>query len=390
MSVYTPVSAAELEDFLHQYPVGSLVAFAGISAGVENTNYFVTTTGGEFVLTLFEQHTPAELDYFLALMQHWADAGIPVACPQHLHDGRILTSLNGKPAALVARLPGEHVEHPTPTQCAELGAMLATMHLSGRNFPQQRVSDRGHEWRMRMGAKLLGQLPEDSAAAHLLRTELAFQQTIPFAQLPGGVIHADLFRDNVMFRQGQLSGIIDLYFACTDSWLYDLAIVVNDWCCHVDGSLDAARVQACIRAYQAVRPWEAIEQRYWQASLRAAALRFWLSRLDAKLNQPAGDMILQKDPAEFHTKLQHRIAEENTTMTAITLDARRLLCPLPVIRVQEAVANLPAGITVTAICTDPGALHDIPAWARIHGHSVLETRSEGREHIIVLQTGNPT
>lgn len=387
MSVYTPVSATELEAFLRQYPVGTLLDFAGIEAGVENTNYFVTTTGGAFVLTLFEHHSPAELEYFLALMQHWADAGIPVACPQHLHDGQMLATLNGKPAALVARLAGEHVTTPSIGQCAAMGAMLARMHLGGRDFALYRAPDRGHEWRMQKGSSLLTQLAGKQDEAQLLRAELAFQQNIPFDQLPAGVIHADLFRDNVMFRQGQLSGVIDLYFACTDSWLYDLAIVVNDWCCLTDGSLDTPRLQACIDSYQSVRPWEPVEQRYWQATLRAAALRFWLSRLDAKLNPRDGDMILQKDPTEFRDKLQQRIAEDNATPASITLDARRLLCPLPVIRVQEAVENLPAGVTVTAICTDPGALHDIPAWARIHGHTVLETRSEGREHIIVVQTG---
>lgn len=389
MSVYTPVSATELEVFLSQYPLGQLRGFAGISGGVENTNYFVTTTGGEYVLTLFEHHAPAELGYFLALMQHWANAGIPVACPQQRHDGSLLATLNGKPAALIARLPGAHVENPSTDHCTTIGAMLARMHLSGRGFPLYRTPDRGHDWRMQMGATLLGQLGGEQDAA-LLRDELAFQQSIPFAHLPAGVIHADLFRDNVLFASGQLGGILDLYFACTDSWLYDLAIVVNDWCCLPDGSLDMARMQACTAAYQHIRQWEPLEQAYWPAILRAAALRFWLSRLDAQLNPRAGDMILQKDPAEFRAKLLHRIAEETSIMQAVTVDARRLLCPLPVIRVQQAVENLPAGVTVTAICTDPGALHDIPAWARIHGHSVLETRSEGREHLIVLQTGTPS
>lgn len=387
MSVYTPVNARELQTFLLQYPVGTLVGFTGITAGVENTNYFVTTTGGEFVLTLFEHHTPDELEYFLALMQHWSEQGIPVACPQHLHNGRMLAALNGKPAALVARLPGGHVETPTQAQCAAMGALLAQMHLNGRSFPLYRAPDRGHSWRMQTATKLLEQMQENTEDVHLLSSEIAYQQAVPFAQLPAGVIHADLFRDNAMFQHNQVSGVIDLYFACNDSWLYDLAILANDWCCLPDGSLDAARTQACVGAYQAVRPWEPVEQQYWQAVLRAAALRFWLSRLDAKLNPRDGDMILQKDPAEFRDKLLHRIAEEHAAPANITLDARRLLCPLPVIRVQEAVENLPAGATVTAICTDPGALHDIPAWARIHGHTVVEARSEGREHIIVVRTG---
>lgn len=380
MSVYTPVSATELETFLHEYPVGALTDYAGISAGVENSNFFVTTTQGAFVLTLFEHHTPAELGYFLDLMQHWADAGIPVARPIPNHAGQLLGTLKHKPAALVTRLAGQHIEHPTPEQCAALGTALAHMHLAGQTFPQQRAPDRGHDWRMQTAARLLPSL--EPAAATLLQAEIAFQQTIPFAQLPAGTIHADLFRDNVLFHHGQVSGILDVYFACTDSWLYDLAIVVNDWCCHADGALDTERVQACLKAYQQVRPWQALEHRYWLALLRAAALRFWLSRLDAQMNPRAGDNVLQKDPTEFHHKLLQRIDASN-----VTVDARRLLCPLPVIRVQTAVENLPAGVNITAICTDPGALHDIPAWARIHGHTVLETYSEGREHVIVLQTG---
>lgn len=380
MSVYTPVSATELETFLHEYPVGALTDYAGISAGVENSNFFVTTTHGAYVLTLFEHHTPAELGYFLDLMQHWADAGAPLARPIPNHAGQLLSTLQHKPAALVMRLAGQHIEHPTLEQCAALGIALAQMHLAGQSFPQQRAPDRGHDWRMHTASRLLPRL--NPADANLLQAEMAFQQRIPFAQLPSGTIHADLFRDNVLFHDGHLSGVLDVYFACYDNWLYDLAIVVNDWCCQADGALDSLRVQACLNAYQTVRPWEAIEQRYWYATLRAAALRFWLSRLDAQLNPRAGDNVLQKDPTEFRHKLLQRINASN-----VTVDARRLLCPLPVIRVQTAVENLPAGVNLTAICTDPGALHDIPAWARIHGHTVLETHSAGREHIIVLQTG---
>lgn len=306
MSVYTPVSADDLRRFLLDYAAGELLDFTGIQAGVENTNYFVTTTQGEYVLTLFEQHTPTELGYFLALLQHWAAAGIPVAAPQPRTDGQLLGSLKGKPAALVRRLPGAHLDTPNATDCAQLGTMLATLHRSGQTFPHYRAPDRGHEWRMQTGERLLA--VGGFADTALLRSELAFQANIPFAQLPSGVIHADLFRDNVLFNQGQVSGILDVYFACTDSWLYDLAIVVNDWCCQADGSFDPARLNACLTAYQAVRPWEASEHTYWQAVLRAAALRFWLSRLDAKLHPRAGDWILQKDPAEFHAKLLQRIA----------------------------------------------------------------------------------
>lgn len=383
MSVYTPVSATELDAFLTQYPAGTRVDFAGISAGIENSNFFVSTTGGEYVLTLFEQHSPEALAYFLALVQCWADAGIPVAAPVATQDQRLLSSLNGKPAALVTRLPGSHPDQTTVSQCAEIGAMLARMHFAGKDFPLHRPADRGHEWRMQTAAKLLPQLTTKDA--QLLQTEMAFQQTIPFGKLPIGTIHADLFRDNVLFHEGHLSGILDLYFACTDSLLYDLAVTVNDWCCKPDGSLDTPRLQVCLQSYQAIRPWEALEQEYWSAMLRAAALRFWLSRLVIKFAPLDGELSLQKDPDEFRVKLLHRIA--GSTPLEMTINARRLLCPLPVIRVQQAVEKLPADVIITAICTDPGALHDIPAWARIHGHTVLETRTEGREYTVVLKTG---
>jgi homoserine kinase type II len=387
MSVYTPVSAAELDAFLTRYTVGTRLDFSGIEGGIENSNFFVTTTGGAFVLTLFEQHTPQALDYFLKLMDCLAGAGIPVAKPVATRDGELLSHLNGKPAALLTRLPGSHPEHTTTDQCSQIGAMLARMHLAGKDFPLYRAPDRGHAWRMQTTQDILPYL--NAPDVPLLRTEMQFQTSIPFAELPTGTIHADLFRDNVLFHNGQLSGILDLYFACTDSLLYDLAVVVNDWCCNPDGSLDEPRLQACLQAYQAIRPWQPVEQEYWPAVLRAAALRFWLSRLVVKLNPPQGELTLQKDPQEFRNKLLQRIAatDRKPTMQAITLDARRLLCPMPVIRVQQAIEDLPDGVTLTAICTDPGALHDIPAWARIHGHTVLETRSEGREHIIVLQTG---
>lgn len=386
MSVYTPVSATALDTFLYDYPVGTRLTFSGITAGIENSNFFLSTTGGKFVLTLFEQHVPQTLDYFLKLMECLTEAGIPVAKPVPMFNGKLLNTLNGKPAALLTRLPGIHPEHATPGECHQVGNMLARMHLAGHDFPLYREPDRGHIWRMQTAQVILPHLNADTAK--LLRSEMQFQANIPFESLPTGTIHADLFRDNVLFHNGQLSGILDLYFACTDSLLYDLAVVVNDWCCNPDGSLDGLRLQACLHAYQAIRPWEPVERAYWPAVLRAAALRFWLSRLVVKLNPPEGELTLQKDPREFRDKLVHRInLVDDNPMETTTLDARRLLCPMPVIRVQEAIEKLPAGATLTAICTDPGALHDIPAWARIHGHTVLEARSEGREHIIVLQTG---
>ncbi len=307
MSVFTPVSATELSHFLEAYRLGALLGHQGIAAGVENTNFFVTTTQGEFVLTLFEQYEFHELDYFLQLTEYLADAGIPTARPQHDKAGNRLLELNGRPAALVARLPGQTLTQPNAAQCSEIGAVLAKIHLAGRDFPLDRPPDRGHAWRLKTARHLLPELPPADAA--LLQTEITQQNAVPFQQLPAGVIHADLFCDNALFEHGSLSGIIDWYYACNDSWLYDLAVVVNDWCCRENGTLDPQRLEACLSAYQQVRPLQSLEREHWGTLLRAAALRFWLSRLLAILYPKAGSMVLQKDPAEFRQKLQHRQTE---------------------------------------------------------------------------------
>lgn len=301
MSVYTPVSTEELEQFLTQYSVGSLQYYVGITAGIENSNFFVTTTGGDYVLTLFEHHTPAELGYFMAVLQHWAQADIPVAEPVCTRNRQVLNTLNGKPAALLTRLAGTHPEQPTVAECAQMGEILAHMHVAGETFPLKRPPDRGHDWRMQTAEHVLPHLDSEDAA--LLKREMAFQQTLTLDQLPSGTIHADLFRDNALLVDGKLSGVLDVYFACTDSLLYDLAVLVNDWCGQADGALQTDKLEACIGAYQAVRHWTALEQHYWPALLRAAVLRFWLSRLVAKLNPREGEIAWQKDPTEFRNKL---------------------------------------------------------------------------------------
>lgn len=307
MSVFTPVDTQELQHFLRYYAAGSLLDYAGIESGVENSNFFVTTTQGEYVLTLFEQHKAPELDYFLHLMTHMQEAGLPTARPLYDREGHLLRDLNGKPAALVTRLPGQTIDHPTPAQCAELGAALARLHLAGTQFAFYRPPDRGHIWRMQTARHILPTLNPDEAT--LLAAEIAQQASIPFSHLPNGVIHADLFRDNTLFDQGHLSGILDWYYACNDSWLYDLAIVANDWCSEASGRLDAERLFACLMAYHQIRPLQALEQQHWAGILRAAALRFWLSRLLAVLEPRPGNLVLQKDPAEFRDRLQYRQTE---------------------------------------------------------------------------------
>lgn len=307
MSVFTRVSRDELIAFLSGYDCGELLEYTGIEAGVENTNYFVTTSGGGYVLTLFEKHSADELSFYLELMQHLAVAGIPVARPLPARNGQLLQHLNNKPAALVERLSGHTQVQADKGACAEIGAVLAQIHLAAAEFPQQRFSERGHQWRLQTAEQLLSEVSVGDAS--LLKQEIAFQQAMETSSLPQGIIHADLFLDNALFDQGRLSGVIDWYYACNDYWLYDLAVVVNDWCCLADGRLDENKLQVCLNAYHQQRPLIAAEFVCWPGLLRAAALRFWLSRLLDKLYPRPGEMVLQKDPDEFRNKLRLRIEE---------------------------------------------------------------------------------
>lgn len=309
MSVFTPVNAQELTEFLSHYAVGELLNYQGIAAGVENSNFFVTTTSGTYVLTLFEQHAPAELVYFLQVMQHMAKAQLPIAAPIRDTTGQLLRICNTKPAALITCLVGETLDQQQPStlQCAAMGSILAQIHLVGQSFPLKRPPDRGHEWRLQTAKRLLP-LAEPSDLALLTRT-LRNQHTLNFKNLPTGLIHADLFRDNTLFLNAQLSGVLDWYYACDDCWLYDLAIVVNDWCCFENGALDTERLTACLHAYHQLRPLTQPEAMQWPSMLEAAALRFWLSRLVAILEPRVGSLVLQKDPLEFRQKLEQRQLE---------------------------------------------------------------------------------
>lgn len=308
MSVFTPVTAQELTEFLSHYAVGELLNYQGIEAGVENSNFFVNTTQGTYVLTLFEQHSPTELEYFLQVMQHMAAAQLPIAAPIQNQAGHLLSSCKTKPAALIHRLAGATLTEPNLQQCRAIGATLAKIHLAGQNFPLKRLPDRGHQWRIATAQRILPLL-STSKDASLLKITLQRQQSLVLAGLPTGLIHADLFRDNTLFVENQLCGVLDWYYACDDCWLYDLAIVVNDWCCFENGGLDTERLTICLQAYHQIRPLNQLEAEQWQMMLEAAALRFWLSRLVAILEPRAGSLVLQKDPLEFRQKLEQRQAE---------------------------------------------------------------------------------
>lgn len=306
MSVYTEVGRDELIAFLGEYAVGDLIDYQGITAGIENTNYFVTTDQGEFVLTLFEQHGFAELDYYLEVMTFFFKHGIPSAHPAADKQGNYLRILCERPAALVMRLPGHTVDElATLPQCAAIGEMLAKMHLVGQQFSYRRANQRGAEWRESIAETLLSQLPTEKA--EMLQAELAFQANYSELALPWGVTHSDLFRDNALFLDNRLQGIIDFYYACDEFLIYDLAVTVNDWCVDEQGLIDPRRYQRLMQAYLQHRQLNEAEQSNWNLVCRAAALRFWLSRLQDQLFPREGEITHIKNPDAFLTILQqHR------------------------------------------------------------------------------------
>ncbi|MGB0955710.1 MAG: homoserine kinase [Panacagrimonas sp.] len=303
MSVFTKVSQSELETFLRQYPLGQVIGFQGIGEGVENTNYFVDTRDGRWVLTLFERLNYDDLPFFLGLMDHLATHGLPCAMPLRAKDGRNLLQLNGKPAALVQRLSGQSVLFPSLAQCEAVGEALSKLHLGARSFPGHAQNTRGTQWRHDTAQQLLPQL--EASDQDLIRDELQAQSALDFSALPQGVIHADLFRDNVLFVDQRLTGLIDFYYACNDALIYDLAITVNDWCTDASGHINPARAQAMIRAYCANRQPQGVELDAWPLVLRAAALRFYLSRLFDGLFPRDGGLVHVKDPNAYRNILTH-------------------------------------------------------------------------------------
>ena len=306
MSVFTTVSEAELSAWLGNYSLGQLLELQGIASGIENTNYFVTTSNGRFVLTLFEKLTSDELPFYLNLMAHLARHGIPCPGPVANRHNQFLGELNGKPACIVSRLSGKSTTAPSSEQCAAIGAMLGHMHIAGQSFSQIMPNPRGAAWRAATAPLVRPFLDAEQAA--LLDSEIALHAQQNGTPLPQGVIHADLFRDNVLLEENCVGGLIDFYFACSDALLYDVAITVNDWCMGADGTLDAAHAQAFLRAYHAVRPMLESERDAWSQMLRLAALRFWLSRL-FDMHQPRdGELIHAHDPRHFERILKNHIA----------------------------------------------------------------------------------
>jgi homoserine kinase type II len=314
MAVFTEVSEDEARALLRALNLGELRTMRGIQSGIENTNYFVTAEDmfgqREYVLTLFERLTFEQLPFYLHLMKHLAQHGIPVPDPAADRNGDILHTVCGKPAALVNKLEGHHELAPGPQHCAQVGAMLARMHLAGRDYQRRQPNLRGLAWWNETVPVVLPFVSPEQAM--LLRGELAYQNHVAessaYAALPRGPVHADLFRDNVMFEDGRLSGFFDFYFAGVDSWLFDLAVCLNDWAIDLPtGVHDAARARAFVEAYASVRPLTAAERQLLPAMLRAGALRFWISRLwDFHLPREAS-LLKPHDPTHFERVLRERV-----------------------------------------------------------------------------------
>lgn len=319
MAVYTKVSKDDFDRLLGDFDLGTCVALKGIDGGIENTNYFVTLEhNGEqtqYVLTLFEEFQYEQMPFFADLGRWLAKRGVPVPYAIADRNGQALKQLCGKPAFIQPRFHGTHVTHDTltPAHCAAIGGALARFHLAGADFPEQREPHRGVSWWRSESKAVCERL--DTEAAALLAAEVSRHDDWLASQpdLPSGITHGDLFHDNALFHDTEVDVILDIYNAATDYWLYDLAIIANDWCINADGSADAARERALIDGYAAVRPFTKNEIDAWPQLLRSAAMRFWLSRLIpwlgiAQAARGGSAEMKLKDPAELHRILKERIA----------------------------------------------------------------------------------
>lgn len=314
MAVYTEVSVDEASGLLERLGLGELTALQGISSGIENTNYFASTAQQHWVLTLFERLPREELPYYLHLMLHLSQAGLPVPRPQASADGELVHTLTGKPAAVVSRVPGQPMLTPEPVHCAQLGALLGRMHRAAESFEWHKPHGRGLAWWEATLPQILPHVTADES--DLLRSELRFQQALAASAagraLPMGHVHADLFRDNVMFDGAdgalQISGLLDFYFAGQDALLFDVAVCINDWCIDLEnGRLLEDRAEPLLRAYRAERELAHGEWRLLPGMLRAAALRFWISRLWDWYMPRSASLLTPKSPAHFERVLRERI-----------------------------------------------------------------------------------
>jgi homoserine kinase type II len=305
MSVFTPLARPELETFLAPYGLGRLHDFQGIAAGSENSNFFVSLEQGEYVLTLVERGPIQDLPFFIELLDVLHEANLPVPYALRTTDGSALRELAGKPALLQPRLPGKHIKEPNTQHCVQIGELLGHLHLATRERVLERKTDRGLDWMLAEGGNFLSHLGESQRG--LLKSSLdEIERLKPrILGLPRSSLHADLFRDNVLFEGTHLTGLIDFYNACSGPMLYDVAIALNDWCSLENGQIDGPRARALLGAYAGLRPFTASEAELWPTMLRVACVRFWLSRLIAA-ESFAGQDVLIHDPMEFQQRLAQR------------------------------------------------------------------------------------
>ncbi len=300
MSVYSVVTHTQLNQFFSHYPLGEVLDFEGIHDGIDNTNYFVTTTEGAFVLTIFESLSSDDLPYFVNLLLYLGKKNLPCPGPELDKQSSPLRSLNNKQAAVFNRFPGCAVLMPSIGHCHEIGLHLGRLHRYTHNYVFPINSNHDLRWCKTVFNKIEGHLTATDCA--LITDELRFQASNDGADLPKGVIHGDLFRDNALFVDGQLSGLLDFYSAGTGILLLDVAITANDWC-HDNGVCNLEKLTALLSAYEMMRPLEQLEKQNWPVQLRAAALRFWLSRLEHQLYPRIGAITQQKDPLIFRQLL---------------------------------------------------------------------------------------
>ena len=306
MAVYTEVSDEELERFLTQYDIGAAISCKGIAEGVENSNYLLQTDGGNYILTLYEKRVaPEELPFFLGLMEHLAGRGYPCPTPIRGRDGRALRELCGRPAAINSFLAGMWPRRSTPDHCRALGEAAATLHLAAADYSLSRPNNLSLAGWRKLSDRTRARASEVAAGlADEIGAELDFLESHWPDGLPAGIIHADLFPDNVFFRGDKLTGIIDFYFACNDSFAYEFAICLNAWCFESDGSFNITKARTMLSAYQEVRPFTADELAALPTLARGSALRFLLTRLFDLLNHPEGALVRPKDPLEYLLKLR--------------------------------------------------------------------------------------
>ncbi len=310
MAVYTEVSDEALAAFLNDYDLGTAVAFRGIAEGVENSNFQLRTTAGDFILTLYEKRVdPVELPWFLGLMEHLAVQGITCPQPVHGRDGASLRRLAGRPACITTFLPGVWPRRVRPEHCAPLGAALARLHLAGAGYIPTRANTLGPASWAPLLARSVARADEvqPGLTAELAGALAGITAAWP-SGLPRGHIHADLFPDNVFFLDGRLSGIIDFYFAATDLLAYDLAVCLNAWCFEPDFLFNVTRARALLAAYAAVRPLSDDERAALPVLCQGAALRFLLTRLYDWLNTPPGALVTRKDPVEYLRRLRFHLS----------------------------------------------------------------------------------